>query len=108
MWSRDTRVLAPTTGAGGGEAPAEPTGWQSIVTMPRTWLAVGLAVCALFGGGVALFSKDPLHRLWGTSAGISYALAAVCVLASRRRRGTAGIDVALAIVVAGAILIPLL
>jgi len=76
--------------------------------MPRTWLAVGLAVCALFGGGVALFSKDPLHRLWGTSAGISYALATVCVLASRRRRGTVGIDIALAIVVGGAILIPLL
>ena len=32
----------------------------------------------------------------------------MCVLASRRRRGTAGIDVALAIVVGGAILIPLL
>jgi hypothetical protein len=87
---------------------AEPTGWQSLVTMPRIWLAGGLAVCALFGGGVALFSHDPLHRLWGTSAGISYALATVCVLASRRRRATAGIDVALAILVGGAILIPLL
>jgi hypothetical protein len=87
---------------------AEPTGWQSIVTMPRIWLAGGLAVCALFGAGVALFSHDPLHRLWGTSAGISYALAAVCVLAPRRRSKTAGIDMALAILVGGAILIPLL
>jgi hypothetical protein len=76
--------------------------------MPRIWLAGGLAVCALFGGGVALFSKDPLHRLWGTSAGIAYALAAVSVLVSRRRRDTAGIDVALAILVGGAILVPLL
>jgi len=76
--------------------------------MPTTWLAAGLAVCALFGGGVALFSGDPLHRLWGTSAGIAYALAAVTVLAFRRRRDTAGIDIALAIVTAGAILIPLL
>ena len=49
-------------------------GWQSILTMPRMWLAGGLAVCALFGGGVALFSGDPLHRLWGTSAGIAFAL----------------------------------
>ena len=81
--------------------------------MPRIWLAAGLAVCALFGGAVALFSKDPLHRLWGTSAGISYALATVAVLALstqaiRRRRATAGVDVALAILVGGAILIPLL
>ena len=53
--------------------------------MPRIWLAAGLAVCALFGGGVALFSKDPLHRLWGTSAGISYALAAIAILAWRSK-----------------------
>jgi hypothetical protein len=82
-------------------------GWQSIVTMPRIWLAAGLAICALFGGGVALFSGDPLHRLWGISAGIAYALAAVVILAWRSR-DTTGIDVALAILVGGAILIPLL
>ena len=81
--------------------------------MPRIWLAAGLAVCALFGGAVALFSKDPLHRLWGTSAGISYALATVAVLALstqavRRRHATAGVDIALAILVGGAILVPLL
>jgi hypothetical protein len=82
-------------------------GWQSIVTMPRMWLAAGLAVCALFGGGVALFSGDPLHRLWGTSAGIAYALAAVVILAWRSR-DTTGVDVALAVLVGGAILVPLL
>jgi hypothetical protein len=71
------------------------------------WLAAGLAVCALFGGGVALFSGDPLHRLWGTSAGIAYALAAVVILAWRSRE-TTGVDVALAILVGGAILVPLL
>jgi hypothetical protein len=77
--------------------------------MPRIWLAAGLAGCALFGGGVALFSEDPLHRLWGTSAGIAYALAAIAVLAWRNRdRDTTGVDVALAIMVGGAILIPLL
>ena len=79
--------------------------------MPRIWLAAGLAVCALFGGGVALFSKDPLHRLWGTSAGISYTLAAIAILAWRSKnpnRDTTGVDVALAILVGGAILIPLL
>jgi len=77
--------------------------------MPRIWLAAGLAGCALFGGGVALFSGDPLHRLWGTSAGIAYALAAIAVLAWRNRdRDTTGIDVALAILVGGSILVPLL
>ena len=75
--------------------------------MPRMWLAAGLAVCALFGGGVALFSGDPLHRLWGTSAGIAYALAVVVILAWRSR-DTTGVDVVLAILVGGAILIPLL
>jgi hypothetical protein len=71
------------------------------------WLAAGLAVCALFGGGVALFSADPLHRLWGTSAGIAYALAAVVILAWRSRE-TTGVDIALAILAGGAILVPLL
>ena len=59
--------------------------------MPRAWLAAGLLGCALFGGGVALFSGDPLHRLWGTSAAIAYALAAVIMrhadLAYRARSG---------------------
>jgi hypothetical protein len=84
-----------------------PAGWQSIVTMPRIWLAAGLLGCALFGGGVALFSGDPLHRLWGTSAAVAYALAAVAVMAWRSRE-SAGVDLALGIMVCGAILVPLL
>ena len=82
-----------------------------MVTLPRVWLAAGLAVCALFGGGVALFSGDPLHRLWGTSAGVAYALAALVILAwsgKNKSRDTTGVDVALAILVGGAILVPLL
>ena len=75
--------------------------------MPRAWLAAGLLGCALFGGGVALFSGDPLHRLWGTSAAIAYALAAAAVMAWRSRT-TTGVDVALGVMVCGAILIPLL
>jgi Glycosyltransferase family 87 len=106
VWSRGTRELAPSTGTGGGEAPIAPAGWQSMVTVPRLWLVAGLAGCALFGGGVALFSGDPLHRLWGTCAAIAYALAALAVLAWRSR--ATGSDVALVILVCGAILIPLL
>jgi len=75
--------------------------------MPRIWLAAGLLGCALFGGGVALFSGDPLHRLWGTSAAVAYALAAAAVMAWRSRE-TTGVDLALGIMVCGAILVPLL
>jgi hypothetical protein len=75
--------------------------------MPRTWLVGGLFVCALFGGGVSLFSSDPLHRLWGLSGACAYALAALAVLAWRSR-ATLGVDVALAVLICGAILIPLL
>ena len=107
MESRGTRVLAPATGGGGGGESTEPTGWQSVVTMPRTWLVGGLVACALFGGGVSLFSSDPLHRLWGLSGACAYALAALAVLAWRSR-ATLGVDVALTVIICGAILIPLL
>jgi hypothetical protein len=75
--------------------------------MPRVWLAAGLVACALFAGGVSLFSTDPLHRLWGTSAAIAYALAALAVMAWRSRQ-TTGVDIALGVMVCGAILVPLL
>jgi hypothetical protein len=75
--------------------------------MPWTWLAAGLAACALFAGGVALFSADPRHRLWAQSAACGYTLAALAVLAWRNRR-TRGTDVALIAMVCGAILFPLL
>ena len=75
--------------------------------MPRAWLVGGLVACALFAGGVSLFSSDPLHRLWGLSGACAYALAALAVLAWRSR-ATLGVDVALAVIICGAILVPLL
>jgi len=75
--------------------------------LPRAWLAGGLVSCALFSGGVSLFSTDSLHRLWGLSAACAYALAALAVLAWRSR-GTLGVDIALGVIACGAILIPLL
>ncbi len=107
MQSRDTRVLAPATGGGGSGASSVPAGWQSVATMPRAWFTGGLAACALFAGGVSLFSTDSLHRLWGLSAACAYTLAALIVLATRSR-GTRGVDVALGVITCGAILIPLL
>ena len=75
--------------------------------MPWAWLSTGLAASALFAGAVALFSHDSLHRLWGLSAACAYALAALAVLAWRSR-GTRGVDVALGVILSGAILFPLL
>ena len=75
--------------------------------MPRAWLAAGFVACALFAGGVSLFSGDPLHRLWGASAACAYALAALALVAWRSRE-TTGVDIALGVVIGGAILVPLL
>jgi hypothetical protein len=89
-----------------GEAPK--TGvWQSVTTMPWLWLTAGLVASALFAGGVALFSTDPRHRLWGQAAAGGYGLAALAV-AAWRSRGTRGVDVALGATLGGAILFPLL
>jgi hypothetical protein len=104
---RGTRVLAPTTGVAGGAGTSRPEGCHSVTTLPWAWLSAGLVVCALFAGGVCLFSHDPLHRLWGLSAACAYALAALAVLAVRSR-GPRGVDVALAVILCGAILFPLL
>ena len=84
-----------------------PAVWQSVTTMPWAWLTAGLVASALFAGGVSLFSTDPRHRLWGQAAACGYALAALAVLGWRSRR-TRGADVALVMMVCGAILFPLL
>jgi len=104
---RGARVLAPTTGVEGGAGTSRPEGWHSVTTLPWTWLTAGLVACALFAGGVCLFSHDSLHRLWGLSAACAYALGALAVL-DARSRGTRGVDVALAVILCGAILFPLL
>ena len=105
---RGTRVLAPTTGVeDGGAGTSRPGTWHSVVTLPWPWLTAGLVACALFAGGVSLFSHDSLHRLWGLSAACAYAVAALAVLAARSR-GTRGVDVALGVMLCGAILFPLL
>jgi hypothetical protein len=105
--SRDNRELPPTTGVGGGTGATAPGVWQSVTTIPWVWLTIGLTASALFAGGVSLFSSDPRHRLWGQAAVGGYALAALAVMAWRSHR-TRGIDVALAVMVCGAILFPLL
>jgi hypothetical protein len=73
------------------------------VSVPRHWAATAFAVCAAFAGGVALFSTNDLHRLWGLIASCAYIAAALAVLAWRSR----GIDLALVLSVCGALITPL-
>src|SRR5260370_5727612 len=74
--------------------------------MPWVWLFAGLVGCALFASGVSFFTTDSRHRLWGLSAACAYALAALAVAAWRARESV-GVDVALGILICGAILVPL-
>jgi len=84
-------------------APGHRGGWLSPVTVPRYWTASAFVVCAAFAGGVAVFSTNDLHRLWGLIAGCAYIAAAMAVLVWRSR----GIDLALVLSVAGALVTPL-
>jgi 4-amino-4-deoxy-L-arabinose transferase-like glycosyltransferase len=84
-------------------APGHRGGWLPPVSVPRYWAAAAFAVCAAFAGGVALFSTNDLHRLWGLIAACSYIAAAMAVLVWRSR----GIDLALLLSVAGALVTPL-
>jgi Glycosyltransferase family 87 len=77
--------------------------WMSPVSVPQYWAAAAFAVCAAFAGGVALFSTNDLHRLWGLIASCAYVAAALAVLAWRSR----GIDLALLLSVGGALVTPL-
>jgi 4-amino-4-deoxy-L-arabinose transferase-like glycosyltransferase len=90
---------------------AQPQAWQpgsvtrllTPARVPRYWAAAAFAVCAVFAGGVALFSTNDLHRLWGLIAGCAYLAAAAAVLAWRSR----GLDLALLLSVGGALITPL-
>jgi 4-amino-4-deoxy-L-arabinose transferase-like glycosyltransferase len=83
--------------------PGHRGGWLSPVSVPPYWAAAAFAACAAFAGGVALFSTNDLHRLWGLIAGCAYVAAAMAVLVWRSR----GIDFALVLSVAGALVTPL-
>jgi Glycosyltransferase family 87 len=77
--------------------------WLPPVRVPRYWTAAAFAGCACFAGGVALFSGNSLHRLWGLIAACTYVGAAAVVVAWRSR----GVDLALLMSVGGALVAPL-
>ena len=90
-------------GLSGNRTPGLGSAWQSLTTIPRRWVVVTFAACSLYAAGVALFSSDDIHRLWGTIAAVGYLLAAVCALVWRSR----GLDLALLVSLCGGLLIPL-
>jgi 4-amino-4-deoxy-L-arabinose transferase-like glycosyltransferase len=85
---------------------SEPSPWArrlSPVRVPLYWTVAAFVVCAAFAAGVAVFSTNDVHQLWGLIGACSYVAAAVAVLAWRSR----GIDLALLLSVSGALITPL-
>jgi hypothetical protein len=78
-------------------------GWPSPARVPRRWLTCAFAAFAAYAVLMALVTTNPLHRLWGIFAACAYLLAAMVVLILRSR----GLDLALAIGLAGALVVPL-
>jgi hypothetical protein len=77
--------------------------WPSPARVPRSWLTGLFAVFAAYALVMALVTSNPLHRTWGIFAACSYLLAAMIVLALKAR----GVDSALLISLAGALVLPL-
>jgi Glycosyltransferase family 87 len=75
-----------------------------VPRLPRVWLIAAFVGCALFAGGLALFTTDPLHRFWGIAAASAYVVAALALMVWKSR---GGVDVALTVIVCGAVLVPL-
>src|SRR5215475_5601893 len=77
--------------------------WQSPSTIPRLWVIVTFTGFAGYAVAMSLMSTNELHRLWGVFAACSYLLAAMVVLVWKSR----GINLALVISLAGALILPL-
>lgn len=86
-----------------GSCGTWPGGWTLPAAFPRNWLAATFGGCALFAILLAAITKNDLHRVWGIFGACSYLLAAMAVLAWRRR----GPDLGLLIAVVGALAVPL-
>jgi hypothetical protein len=78
--------------------------WHSPIAIPQYLLAATFAACALFAGGLGVFSHYEPHRMWGLFAAPAYLLAAAAVLLWRSPRG---VDLALVFSFGGALVAPL-
>jgi len=76
--------------------------WPSPTMVPRSWMTALFAASAAYAVVMALVTTNPLHRTWGIFAGCAYLVAAMIVLAWPR-----GLDAALLIGLAGALIVPL-
>src|SRR6266567_4998503 len=86
----------------GGTRPG--AGLESPAAMRRRWLAGIFAISLAWAILVAVFSSDPVHRLWGEMAAVGYGLALLCMVAIRHSRTA---DLAVGLSFAGALLAPL-
>jgi Glycosyltransferase family 87 len=77
--------------------------WPSPAAVPRLWMTLAFAGSAGFAVAMAMVTTYQAHRLWGVFAGCSYLLAAMAVLMWKSR----GLDLALVICVAGALVAPM-
>jgi hypothetical protein len=77
--------------------------WPSPADIPRPWVTALFASSAVFAVALAMVTRYDAHRLWGVFAGCSYLLAAMAVLVWKSR----GLDVALVISMAGALVAPM-
>ena len=77
--------------------------WPSPARVPRSWLTGLFAASAAYAMLMALVTSHVLHRTWGIFAACSYLLAAMVVLIFKAR----GVDSALLISLAGALVLPL-
>jgi hypothetical protein len=80
-----------------------------VPRLPRVWLIAAFAFCALYAGGVAAFTTNPLHRFWGIAAACAYLAAALLAWLWPRSSSWArgGVDMALVAIVCGAVMVPL-
>ena len=77
--------------------------WPSPARVPQSWLTGLFAASAAYAMLMALVTSHVLHRTWGIFAACSYLLAAMVVLIFKAR----GVDSALLISLAGALVLPL-
>jgi Glycosyltransferase family 87 len=77
--------------------------WPSPTMVPRSWMTALFAASAAYAVVMALVTNHPLHRTWGIFAACAYLLAAMLVLVFKSR----GVDAALLVSIAGALIVPL-
>src|SRR4029077_11006626 len=77
--------------------------WPSPTMVPRSWMTALFAASAAYAVVMALVTTHSLHRTWGIFAACAYLVSAMLVLVFKSR----GLDWALLVSLAGALIVPL-